>query len=413
MATRPIDPHRVVLGIKGKIRFQRENDAAIRTWVYQRTVNLRANIRKGTRLGLQLRRRVFPFDPRAPKTLARRAWFRAGMAEFKSLTPTELVEWETLAHKRRTLARCAFMREWLRAFPTIRATRADPPNQLANLLAGAIVQAPGGILQMPNQLKNRLSGYANYGGIAELRAPNQLLQTLAGLIEVRTNALLRSPNQLKNLISARAMTPVFGTEFHARAPGDGDAALPWGTNVRKMAATVGTTVNGSTKTSHPLPNIQSIREVRPFETSTATPGSSNYGWGLHPDDVQSTALHLASIAAANWTFTFSRNRVNASIIGQDDFSVTIYKVGPSPSYTRALIATGTAVVARTPADLVVVITLNPGAISLAAGESLMFNYHSSAASNPASNATITYQVGHWLGAAAADFKITFPGFTYT
>lgn len=387
MANKPVNPNRLAFLITKTVIFKREGDTTTKKWVYQRVLPRWQSFPLNEARGLQLRRHVIPSDPKTAAQLARRAWFKAGCTYWNSLTEAQKDAWIPDAKKHRTTRHAEFTREWIAAFPPMIGAQLSMPNDRADLLLGTINSAAHAALNTPNDLADTLTGDIRQSARLTLQTPNDGADTLAGYAYRR-----RYP-------SGFFIPPLSGS------PG----ILPWGSGVYQFSGVVSTSNDTTTITSHPLPTTQTPRTVHPYATSAVSDTASLWGWGVDPTIVNSAAPHLAYIPAGNHTLTMTVTRSASLALLNNVLTMFLYRVGPSPTYTRTLLGSATATTIYSPAGQLISIVLAQPQIELAAGESIMYSFSNNARGGAASAATYTYECGNFTGSPAAQSKIDFPG----
>lgn len=89
MATRPVDLNRLCLLPRGTLTFQREGDALVSKWVFQRVAKGLGNIPTRKKYDLQLRRHVIGLNPQTVPQQAQRNRMTVAVAAWQVLTQAE------------------------------------------------------------------------------------------------------------------------------------------------------------------------------------------------------------------------------------------------------------------------------------------------------------------------------------
>lgn len=124
-----------------------------------------------------------------------------------------------------------------------------------------------------------------------------------------------------------------------------DQDQAWGTDVRKLAETA-QALNSTTICSHPNSAGTTQITIDPLTTSTTQSDIRDaLGWAVNEagaDGMESTANYKRRIRAGDWVFTM---RLGLPIAGTTtgtltgSFSARVYRVGPSPTFTRTILFT--------------------------------------------------------------------------
>lgn len=114
------------------------------------------------------------------------------------------------------------------------------------------------------------------------------------------------------------------------------AAGVGGNRIAALRSTQDTTESGSTQTTHTA-NATTRRVVSPYQSSANAGPDSTRGFAIDPADMGSVAGALRFFPAGNHVFTFYATGGNA--LGSNTYFLRAYRVGPSPSFTKTLIAT--------------------------------------------------------------------------
>ncbi|HEX4843184.1 MAG TPA: hypothetical protein VFV57_05895 [Limnobacter sp.] len=124
-----------------------------------------------------------------------------------------------------------------------------------------------------------------------------------------------------------------------------DQDQTWGTDVRKLAETA-QALNSTTICSHPNSAGTTSITLDPLTTSTTQSDIRDaLGWAVNEqgaDGMESTSTRKRRIRAGDWVFTMrlglpTAGTATGTLTGS--FSARVYRVGPSPTFTRTLLFT--------------------------------------------------------------------------
>ena len=112
----------------------------------------------------------------------------------------------------------------------------------------------------------------------------------------------------------------------------------WGSDVRQLLDASDAINSADTKTDHGTGTGQSVRTLDPYTTTVGDGTEANYGWAVTPSDMNSVSGALRFFPAGNHILSIRTASNQAMTSAQATYTMYIYRVGPSPTFTRTLIA---------------------------------------------------------------------------
>lgn len=389
MDTPPPELHQLCELPTGTVSEKRAVNPAVEKWVYQRTGHGFGNLgRRGPR-DLQVRRYVIPKDPRTARQQARRAWFQRGVNMWQNMAYAEKAEWDAIGIPRSLPGYNAFISAWQKMMP---------PMRVAN--AYGIEAASLALIAESMSL----------AGADAVALPAANMDVAAAAQAIATASLSAG---VSASLAATGYGIRWGTVFYLLNLGAVPApqSLPWAASVRNIGHSNTPTVDGSTRLDWAAGAASSLKWMVPYSVSAAAGNPENQGFGIQPSEMLSTAWSKKRIPAGTHRVIFD---VKSSLLLDSSSYETrarLYRVGPAPTYTRALIVDTAGTMQLIMRNGTFNVAMDAPEITLEPGETLAYAAGITAAGNLLSAKRLTCYLGKSNVGALTQARIEYPGMT--
>jgi hypothetical protein len=178
-------------------------------------------------------------------------------------------------------------------------------------------------------------------------------------------------------------------------------ASMWGTDVRKLLDAPGGAADGTSTTVHGTGGATN-RTVDPYTASGSDFDQSLYGWAIAPSDMNSVSGARRFYPAGTYGVGL-RYGHNGATAATGTLRLYVYRVGPSPSFTRTLLGSASNSVSLPVLAGEVTATCTTGTLAeviFEPGETIQFSFEFEVAGIPISGRTATFYTGTQSGVVA-------------